>query len=656
MTLNPIISARLNKFSEDYLLSCDVDKAFEKFSNFHILSRFESGVFGSDLELVELVSVGGDLDLGLDGIAFFLNGQIIRSCDDIDDLLIGSAKGNFELVFIQSKNKKGFDFGEFLKFSTGVENFLGEHIDAPHSSKIDSWHKIYQHIMSDDIIIKWRNKPNITMNYVVNGTFDNAPYIENHINEIKKRLSGTNSYGEIEVHLIDDKELLKTIEYNENAYDVVLEIVDSMPLPEVANVDNSRVVLCKATEILRMVTTSDGLLRRNIFDDNVRDFQGDSTINAEIQNTIKNEPEKFILLNNGITVVCSEITDANRKVKVSNPQIVNGCQTCCVIFYSNKQNIDLNNIYVVVKFIGTADNEIVNSIVKGTNRQNIVYEEAFAITSEFHKMLEEYFLSMSVNGNKIYYERRSKQYEQNTLIKPYQKANFRVLIQSVVAIFLNRPEQGHRHESTLLNLYQNMLFKEGQAFEFYYCAAYIYLMIEGLFKKNKLPHELYAYKMQIMMLFKELVGEESKVNINKGKLIAKYCEKIINVLKDETQCLKYALLAVDKFNNASELWIKEKGEQFRDGRKDSTDFTQYLLAQVGDLGSNKIQNVGKVMMIRLDRNDKYYGFIQSIPDDVFFSEYDNPNISREYENKMVKYSITEYNGKKKGVDVTLIDE
>lgn len=657
MTLNPIVIAKLKKFKEDFLLSCGDDDAFEKFSNFHILSQFEPSVFSSDFELIDLVSVGGGMDLGLDGIAFFLNGQIIRSCDDIDELLTGNKKGDFELVFIQSKNKKKFDYGEFLKFTTGVEEFLKNTIEMPHNSEIESWHIIYQYIMSNEIIIKWKNNPSIVMNYVVNGTFDNAPNIESHIKEIRKRLDATNSYGDIEVRLVDDKGLIKLIDNNENNYDVVLDIVDSMPLPEVANVDNSRVVLCKATEILRMITTSDGLLRRNIFDDNVRDFQGDSTINTEIQNTIKDESEKFVLLNNGITVVCSEITDANRKVKLSNPQVVNGCQTCCVLFYSNKQNIDLNKIFVVVKFIGTDDNDIVNSIVKGTNRQNIVYEEAFAITSEFHKLLEKYFSSVSVNGDKIYYERRSKQFDQNVLIKPYQKANFRVLIQSVVSIFLNKPEQGHMHESTLLNSYKNILFKDGQSFEFYYCAVYIYLMIEKLFKRNRLPHELYTYKMQIMMIFKVLICGENFVDINKSKYIEKHCDKIMDVLKDETQCVKYALLAVDKFNNASKLWIQEKGEQFRDGRKDSADFTHFLLAQIGKDDSNyKLENIGKVLLIRLDRNYKYFGFIESSPDNIFFSEYDNPNITPNYESKMVKYSILEHNGKRKGIDVTLVGE
>ena len=72
----------------------------------------------------------------------------------------------------------------------------------------------------------------------------------------------------MEVHLVDEKELIKLIDYNENNYEFVIDIVDSMPLPEVENVDNSRVVLCRASELVKMITTSEGSLRRNIFDDN----------------------------------------------------------------------------------------------------------------------------------------------------------------------------------------------------------------------------------------------------------------------------------------------------------------------------------------------------------------------------------------------------
>ena len=605
---------------------------------------------------MDLISVGGGDDLGLDGIAIFLNGQMIKSCEDIDGLLTGNKKGNFEFVFTQAKNKKKFDYGEFLKFTTGVFDFLQEKISKPHSREISTWHSIYQYIMSNDIIIRWSENPSVRLFYVVNGPFEYAPNIVNHIDEIKKNFIDKNSFREVEVHLVDEKELIKLIDYNENNYEFVIDIVDSMPLPEVENVDNSRVVLCQASELVKMITTSEGSLRRNIFDDNVRDYQGDSTINLEIQDTISNEPERFVLLNNGITVVCSGITDANRKIRISNPKVVNGCQTCCVLYYSQKRGVNIGKIFTVVKFIGTDNDDIVNCIVKGTNRQNIVYEEAFAITSEFHKMLEKYFSAMSINDYKIYYERRSKQYDANQLVKPLQKITFRTLIQSMVSIFLGRPEEGHRHESILLNAYKNILFKEGQSFAPYFLSAYIYLLIERMYRSSVISKDIYTYKMQIMTILKELIGGPSP-DINRKKEIEKYCKKVVEILSDAEETRKYVDRAVETFTKASDRWVSEKGEQYRDARKDRVEFTKFLLNYIYEQWTEdrSIQTIGKVLIIKTDKNGKFYGFIQSIPESIYFGEYDNPNICLEYENKMVSYEVVEYKGKMKAVNVALIE-
>ena len=74
---------------------------------------------------------------------------------------------------------------------------------------------------------------------------------------------------------------------------------------------------------------------------------------------------------------------------------------------------------------------------KSYGKMNVSEDEAFEITRDFHKNLENFFLFMPSKGEdyeKIYYERRSKQYADNPTILATQKINFRLLIQSVVAI------------------------------------------------------------------------------------------------------------------------------------------------------------------------------------------------------------------------------
>jgi AIPR protein. len=81
---------------------------------------------------------------------------------------------------------------------------------------------------------------------------------------------------------------------------------------------------CNALEFLKILKKEDGSLRRSLFNDNVRDYLGDNkTVNSEIENTITESPEMFLLCNNGITIVCTDFEQIRDKlVKIENPQIV----------------------------------------------------------------------------------------------------------------------------------------------------------------------------------------------------------------------------------------------------------------------------------------------------------------------------------------------
>jgi hypothetical protein len=69
-------------------------------------------------------------------------------------------------------------------------------------------------------------------------------------------------------------------------------------------------------------------------------------------------------------------------------QIVNGCQTSHVLF---RNRALLQNVFVPIKIIVTADAEVTNLITKGTNRQTEVKVEAFESLNPFQKELEEFY-------------------------------------------------------------------------------------------------------------------------------------------------------------------------------------------------------------------------------------------------------------------------
>lgn len=662
MTIEPILKAKIEKYQEDYLLDdLNEDELFERYVNSNILSQMQPGVFTTDYELLDKICVGGGNDLGIDGIAILVNGRFVKSCTDVDDILHGSRKGEFEFIFIQSKNKSKFDLGEYMKFTSGVEDFLQEEIVQPANDTVKMWHEIYNYIMSKDVIIKWSKNPIVRFYYVVAGTWEKSQHILNQSELVKNRLLEKRCFDDIEFSILDSKALLDIINANENNYKIAIDFVDSMPLPEVEQVDNSSVILCNASVIVDLLSTDDGLLRRGLFEDNVRDYQGETVINNEIRETLHNNPQRFVLLNNGITIVCDEVQEGNRKISITNPQIVNGCQTCNVLFQCQRDGINIDNAFVIIKVIGSADQEIVNNIVKGTNRQNIVYEEAFEITREFHKLLEQFFNVMEVGEfDKIFYERRSKQFDNNPLIKPYQRVSFRILIQSFVSIFMYKVNEGHRHESKLLHDYGNRIFVDNQSFYPYYTAAYIYTQIEKLFRSKKIDKALYTYKYHIMLLIKELQMGKSP-NINLKKDIEKYCKELLKKLDTTEKLIKCAQEACEKFNSITKKWVLCKGETYKYAIKDRPEFTEFLLAELEEGKEDEIKDSttlrGKVLNISTDRHGQYFGFIKKEPSNIFFHESKNPDVSLEYENRDVMYKVErDEDGREYATKISLIQE
>ena len=113
-----------------------------------------------------------------------------------------------------------------------------------------------------------------------------------------------------------------------------------------------------------------------LFFENIRDFLGTtsgkvvttrSTVNQEIINTIKNEPQKMLARNNGLTFRASEVTiNSDGSADLSMAAIVNGCQTTMCIVHCAPVSLEC---LVQVKVVTTTD---AWDIAKAANYQNPV--------------------------------------------------------------------------------------------------------------------------------------------------------------------------------------------------------------------------------------------------------------------------------------------
>ena len=283
-----------------------------------------------------------------------------------------------------------------------------------------------------------------------------------------------------------------------------------------------------------MTKSEDGSLRRSLFNSNVRDYLGNTgSVNSEIEHTIATEPEMFLMCNNGITIVCSDFIQIRDKiVSIDNPQIVNGCQTCSTIFLQ-RNNDSLQNVQVLVKLICTDDNSITTKIVRGTNKQNQVLEESFETTKPFHQKIEDYF-EAKCDAIKLHYERRNKQYTSIPTITRYQIVNLRVLTQSFVAMFLQKPYEAHRHEAILLQKYapkderNRLIYNSDHSPYMYYIAALTWYVFEMAFRNNTIVEKkkIRPYMAHLYYIFTFTTGQYPLNSSCTVQAMEKFCSKL----------------------------------------------------------------------------------------------------------------------------------
>lgn len=178
-------------------------------------------------------------------------------------------------------------------------------------------------------------------------------------------------------------------------------------------------------EVLARIYLENGA---RVLEGNVRSFLSvRGKVNKGIRKTILSEPEKFFLLNNGITVTssgisCKETAGGLVITKIKDLQIVNGGQTTASLANSiMKEKTDLSNVLVMMKLSVLADHEVVVRLVpeisRASNSQNKVNESDFFSNHPYHIKIEELskkILAPAVDGNQYqttwFYERARGQY------------------------------------------------------------------------------------------------------------------------------------------------------------------------------------------------------------------------------------------------------
>ena len=551
--MNKIIESFLNTHISEYgINNLKKETAFEHFINKCIVNKYVVERFNPD----DIMTDEGEK--GLDGVAILINEKLVSTRDEAISIINDSKSLDVKFIFIQSKTSDSFSGSEIGDFVYGVKAFFEDAFRRPTTNE-----KMEQLIEIKDEIYKYsvyfEKAPTLDLFYACCGKWNSENGLQKRIDTEIEPLKNTDDFSNVEFFKYDSEKIIITYKEMKKKISRNFDMEKKVTFPSIEGVTQAYIGFVKCKDFIKILEDSDGNMLTNIFEDNVRDFQGYNIINQEIKATINDEVDqaRFAILNNGITIVAKNIKVTGDNVELFDYQIVNGCQTSYVLF-DNKNSIR-DNSYLVLKIIEVKNEVISDRVIFTTNRQTEVKSEAFIATKKFHKELQDFYNSIE-QEYKLYYERRSKQYDLSDIISKNKVVTLTTQIVSYISMFLNEPHSTHRYYGELLEAYKNKLFLDNDAHEVYYISAYFNYYLDSKFKAGNINRKYRKFKFHLMCAMKGLVVG-TQVIFGKSRRQKKEFEVLFNIIKDNKsmeQCLATAIMCLDKVLEDSTVPDNEK--------------------------------------------------------------------------------------------------
>ncbi len=157
--------------------------------------------------------------------------------------------------------------------------------------------------------------------------------------------------------------------------------LETITLDEYMKYDSTIMGVITLNELGRLVLRS----KKFIFESNIRKFLPVKTkVNRELKKTLLKEPEEVFYYNNGITIVVKKFEElGEKKIKLVEPQIVNGAQTSSTIadIVRGDPNIKGKVTITIIKEDLTTTR---NNITRYRNSQNAVKGRDLISLERFH--------------------------------------------------------------------------------------------------------------------------------------------------------------------------------------------------------------------------------------------------------------------------------
>lgn len=520
--MDRITKSLLNEFSREHEFEAlEEYKRFEHFVCSIVLRREHSESFDSDD-----VVFGSGSDTGIDGIGIIVNGFLVRDSDELEEVAGGADYLDVTFIFVQAETSSSFEASKIGTFGFGVLDFFKEEHKLPRTKEIDDAAGVVQEIYDQSRKFK-KGRPKCKLFYATTGKWTGDANLKARLESVREDLKNTDTFEDVEFWMFGAAELQNGYYKSKNAVSAEFTFTTKITVPDVPNVSEAYIGLLPWGEFRKLITDENGMLLKQLFFDNLRDWQGLNKVNDEIGQTLRSpDRARFALMNNGVTVIAGVVQTTGNRVTIEDYQIVNGCQTSHVLFYE-RESLDDKGLNIPLRLIGTTDEDVKKSIIKATNRQTEIKEHLFFALEEFPKKLEAHFGAYPL-PQRLYFERRTRQYE-HLEIEKTRVIGFDVMLKAFAAMFLNEPHRTTRNYKAIKDRLGKDVFARDHQLEPYYAAAAAYYRVDFMFRNRRLDSRYKVTRFHILMLVRILLAgfEMPKRTARK---VNDYCHKIVDGL------------------------------------------------------------------------------------------------------------------------------
>jgi len=524
MALDPITSAFLHEFLDVSDTASNGETSdFERFATYVLVTPYvESALsYGS-------IITGDGGDTGIDSVSIIVNGSLVTDADEIEQIIENNTALNVHFIFVQTKTSTSFSTKDVGQIEYGVTDFFSPTPTLKRNEILADAANVAQIIYQNARLFRNGN-PNCTVYYVTNGRWTGDSDLSARIVSSKSALEELNIFDQVSFIPIDARALQQRYQALQRGIEREFTFPSRVAFPDIDGVAESHLGYITASDLLNLLCDDDGVILNSVFYDNVRDFQGENnSVNAEIAKTLTGDSsQRFALMNNGVTIIAKSVQLTGHRFLARDFQIVNGCQTCNVL-WANRKDL-APDVHVPLKLIATENEDIISDVIRATNRQTEVKEEQFLASSDYLKLLEQYFAS-TPESQRLHFERRHRQYAGSN-VERTRVVPFNTLVRAFASIVLKEPHRATKNYRQILDRIPVDVLNANHLPEIYYACASALYRLEYLFRNSILDRRFSPAKYHLLLASQLIIAPTVPRQLN-GRPAREWAKRLAEVYWD----------------------------------------------------------------------------------------------------------------------------